>query len=192
MRRIALCVAALLLSACGQPHDTPDHEAAPTLACVRTATQPLAWSNPDAPDAVSVRAEGPTCKQAALFFVVRDAQGAPLWTHASTYAALSAGAASENLLPDVSETEMDAFLQNWARVTMQHANQLPEWRAGEAGPSAAGQPLHYVTTLQRDAYETLRHADAPTICYAAAVATTQCVAIDPQTRAPRAIASYGP
>lgn len=184
MRYFALLLPLVLL-ACGQ------QQAADQGGCALSATQLIAWSNSHAPDVVTARAEGPSCKQAAVTLIIRNAQGDPLWAFASTHYAMTAGdGAMPADAPDVTETAMTDFLANWADVTMQSSGELPEWREDE--PALRGETFSYHTDFEREAYEMLRGRDLPMACYAGGAETSQCLVIDPFSNAPALLVAYGP
>lgn len=191
MRLIALGLAALLLSACGQGTSKHATAAGSDSGCARSATRQVVWSSPGAPDTITARAEGPTCQQAVVLFVVRNAQGDPLWSFASTYYDMTTGGVAPENAPAVSGAEADRFLHGWANVTVQRSSQLPEWRAGAASPGVGDRPLTYSSPFPRETYEALRRRDLRMICYAAAVTATQCLVVDPSSNAPAMIAAYG-
>lgn len=192
MRSFALGFAALLLSACGQ-HTTGSSGpvGGASAGCASAATHRVIWTESDAPDTITVRAEGPTCLQAVVLFVARNAQGDPLWTFASTYYDMTAGGVAPADAPPVSREALDHFLQGWANVTAQRSSQLPEWRGGAATPGAGERPLTYSSPFARETYEALRQRDLRMICYAAAATATQCLIVDPSSNAPTMIAAYG-
>jgi hypothetical protein len=186
MRFALVGLAILALSACGQQRETAAGE------CSRTATHEVTWSNANAPDVITTRAEGPSCNQAVVTFVARNADGDALWAFASTYYDLTAGGAPPEGAPPVSNEEMDRFLAGWADVTLMRSGELPEWRADAETLSASVQTFSYDTPFDRETYEMLRARNLPMICYAAAVEGSQCLIIDPPTGAPIKIVAFGP
>lgn len=183
--RFAFVLAALALSACSQPTPSPTAQ-----GCVRSTSHDVVWTNEDAPDIITARSEGPTCAQAVVLFVARNAEGDPLWTFASTYYDLATGGVAPEDAPAVTEEQMDTFLAGWADVTEQRSAELPEWRAGDATLTAP--TFSYSTAFSRETYEAIRARDSRMICYAAAVEATQCLVIDPGSNAPAMIVAYGP
>ncbi len=184
MRCLVLILPFALL-ACGQ------QQSASRSGCAQSASHQITWSNPTAPDTVTARADGPSCKQAAVTFTIRDAQGDPLWAFASTHYAMTAGdGAMSGDAPDVPEASMAEFLANWADVTMQNSGELPEWRHGE--PTLRGETFSYHTDFEREAYEMLRSRDLPMACFAGGAETSQCLVIDPLSNAPALLVAYGP
>lgn len=189
MRSVLFLLAALALCACGQQSETATNT---TEGCVRSATHEVAWTNSDAPDVITTRSEGPSCAQAVVTFIARNAQGDALWAFASTYYDLTAGGIPPEGAPAVTNEQMDTFLAGWASVTESRSGDLPEWSAGAATLSASVQSMSYDTPFDRETYEMLRARNLPMICYAAAVEGTQCLIIDPPTNAPIMIVAYGP
>lgn len=187
MRRIAFAVL-LTLAACG-PREAREH--AGVEGCALSATHEIAWSADGAPDTVTARAEGPTCAQAFVTLTIRGAQGEPLWAYASTHYAMTAGdGALPADAPAVSNEAMSEFLRNWANIAVQHSNELPAWREGEAGPR--GETFGYHTDFPRDAYEMLRERNLTMACYASGAEAVECLVIDPFSHAPAKIVAYGP
>jgi hypothetical protein len=188
MRVTVLLFAALLLSACGQPRE----RAAPADGCAHVATHAVNWTNADAPDVITTTSAGPTCAQAVVTFVARNAQGDPLWAFASTYYDLTAGGVAPDGAPAVSSAEMDRFLAGWANVTEMRSGAMPQWREDAATLTESASTFAYDTPFDRETYEMLRARDLPMICYAAAAEATQCLIVDPASHAPAMMAAYGP
>lgn len=189
MRRMILSAAALFVCACGQQTRTAS---APAVeGCARSATHQVAWTNPDTPDTITVRAQGPSCKQAVVTFIARNAHGDPLWTFISTYHDMTTGGVAPEDAPAVSPEQVDRFLAGWANVTAQTSGRLPEWREGADNIGSNG-GLTYSTSFSRESYEAMRQRNLRMICYAAAVDATQCLVVDPSSNAPAMIVAYGP
>lgn len=186
--RILLLAAALTLGACS-PASTSEQSAS---ACTRVATHDVTWSSESSPDTITTRSDGPTCAQAVVTLVARNAAGDPLWTFASTYYDMTAGGIPPEGAPAVTNEQMDAFLTGWADVTLQRSGELPKWREGVATLSTSASTFSYDTPFERETYEMLRARDLQMICYAAAVEATQCLIIDPASHAPTMIVAYGP
>jgi hypothetical protein len=186
MRLAAIAAFALALAACSQPG--PQQAA----GCARAATHDAVWSRVDAPDVITAASHGPTCAQAVVTFIVRDAEGDPLWAFASTYYDMTAGGVPPEGAPPVTEAQMDTFLSGWADVTVSHTNTLPQWRDGVATLTESASTFAYETPYDRETYEALRARDLPMICYAAAVEATQCLIVDPASQAPAMMVAYGP
>ncbi len=186
MRFTLVLVAALALSACGERRQTA------ASGCARVATHEVAWTNPDSPDTITTRSDGPSCAQAVVTFVVRNAAGDALWAFASTYYDLTAGGMAPQNAPAVSAEEMDSFLAGWADVSETRSGDLPQWREDAATLTESATTFAYETPFDRETYEMLRARNLPTICYAAAVEATQCLIIDPASLSPAMIVAYGP
>jgi len=130
--------------------------------------------------------------QAVVTFVARNAAGDPLWAFASTYYDMTAGGAPPEGAPAVLVADVDRFLAGWADVTTQRSSELPEWREGVATLTESATTFAYDTPFDRETYEMLRARNLPMICYAAAVEASQCLIVDPASRAPAMIVAYGP
>lgn len=186
MRFILTLVTALALSACGERGEPA------TSGCARVAAHDVTWTNPEAPDTVTTRSDGPSCAQAVVTFVVRNAAGDALWAFASTYYDLTAGGMPPQNAPAVSAEAMDSFLAGWADVTETRSGDLPQWREDAATLTESATTFAYETPFDRETYEMLRARNLPAICYAAAVEATQCLIIDPASLSPTLIVAYGP
>jgi hypothetical protein len=185
--RALLLIAALALAGCGQQGATATAE-----GCARSATHEVAWTSAEARDVITTRSDGPSCSQAVVTFVARNAQGDALWAFASTYYDLTAGGTPPEGAPPVTAEQMDTFLAGWANVTEMRSSELPEWRADAETLSASAQTFSYDTPFDRETYQMLRARNLPMICYAAAVEGTQCLIIDPASHAPIMMVAYGP
>ena len=186
MRILVLSLAAMTLSACGQQQPSN------ASACARSATHSVLWTSADAPDVITTTADGPSCAQAVVTFVARNADGDPLWAFASTYYDLTAGGVPPEGAPDVTPAQVDAFLESWANVTVSTTGALPEWREGVATLTESATVFSYETPFEREVYQMMRARNATMICLAAAVEGTQCLVIDPASNAPTMIVAYGP
>jgi hypothetical protein len=185
--RMFTIAALALLAACGQPG-----QQRASAGCARTATHEVVWSQADTPDVITTGSQGPSCGQAVVTFIARNASGDALWAFADTYYNLRYGGAPPEGAPAVTEAEMDTFLAGWADVTSTTSNTLPEWREGAATLSESAQTFSYDTPFGREAYEMLRTRNLPMLCYQSAVEGTQCLIVDPPTNAPIMFVAYGP
>lgn len=188
MRRVLFVFAALALAACGQQQQT----ARSAGACARSATHQVTWSNAEAPDVITTSSNGPSCAQAVVTFVARNAAGDGLWAFASPYYDLTAGGSPPENAARVSNEDMDRFLQGWANVSEMRTGELPQWRADAATLTESATTFAYETPFDRETYERLRASNLPMICYASAVEATQCLIIDPASNAPAKMVAYGP
>lgn len=187
MRRFVIALAALALSACGQSGPTAEQQ-----GCARLATHDVVWTQAETPDVITTASQGPSCAQAVVTFVARNASGDPLWAFASTYYDMTAGGIPPEGTPPVTPEQMDTFLAGWADVSVSRSGSLPEWREGVATLTESATTFAYDTPFERETYEMLRARDLPMICYAAAVEATQCLIVDPASHAPTMIVAYGP
>ena len=188
MRLVLIVSVALALAACGQQRETANSNE----ACARSATHQVTWTNADAPDVITTRADGPSCAQAVVTFIARNAQGDALWAFASTYYDLTAGGVPPEGAPAVSIEEMDRFLAGWADVTEMRSSELPQWREDAATLTESATTFAYETPFDRETYEMLRSRNLPMICYASAAEATQCLIVDPASQTPTMMVAYGP
>ena len=187
--RILIFAAALALGACGE---SPSPETQVMNGCSVTARHDVSWTSAEATDVILTSSQGPSCAQAVVTFVARNAEGDPLWAFASTYYDMTAGGVPPEGAPDVSMEQMRTFLAGWADVTTQRSGELPEWREGVATLTESATTFAYDTPFDRETYEMLRARNLPMICYAAAVEASQCLIVDPASHAPTMIVAYGP
>jgi hypothetical protein len=184
IRFVAAGAFALLLAACQPP---PDRTQITADGCERTSTKQIEWSGADT---VTARTEGPSCAQAVATLTIRNGDGDPLWTFASTYYDMTIGGHNEDPAA-VSAQEVDRFLASWVDVTLNRSGELPEWREGAENLGEATEGLSYFTDLDRDTYEMLRGRNLPQLCFANSVVSSQCLVIDPASNAPIMIVGYG-
>jgi len=189
MRGTMLGAATLLLCACGQQIQTASAPA--PSGCARSATHQVIWTDPQAPDTITARSEGPSCVQAVVSLVARNAHGDPLWNFINTYHDMTTGGIATEDAPVVSPEQVDHFLADWANVTAQTSDRLPEWREGADNVGTNG-GLTYTTAFSRGSYEAMRQRNLRMICYAAGVEATQCLVLDPSSNSPAMIVAYGP
>ncbi len=184
--RFIVTLAVLALAACGQQQQTQSEQ-----GCARESAHEVAWTGED-PDVVTARSDGPSCAQAVVTLVVRNAGGDPLWAFASLYYDLTAGGVGPEGAQPVSDEQMDTFLAGWANVTVMRSGELPAWREGAASLTESVEGFSYSTPFERDTYEMLRARNLSVICYAAAAEASQCLIVDPASHAPTMIVAFGP
>ncbi|MEJ0059663.1 MAG: hypothetical protein WDM79_08895 [Terricaulis sp.] len=188
MRAIVFGLMALALAACGQKPEV----VAQGAGCALSAEHALRFSTDTADDVITARADGPTCDQAVVTLVVRNAEGDPLWAFASTYNDMVRGGAPVEGAEPVSSEAVQTFLTGWADFTTMRSGELPEWREDAESLSASVQELSYDTPFGREAYEMLRGRNLATICYAASMESSQCLIIDPMSQSTTMIVAFGP
>jgi hypothetical protein len=188
MRHFAFAFALLALGACGERQTS---STAAADGCAREAAHEVTWSDANAPDTVTARSFGPSCAQAVVLLVARNANGDALWQSSSTYHEMNGGGVPPIDATPVTDEDMDRFLRGWADVTVTTTNALPEWREGSATIGDEGALLSYDSSLARPGYEALRAQNLRVICYAVALETSNCLIIDPVSGAPIQIAASG-
>jgi hypothetical protein len=175
---------AALLSACGgrqQSAEAP--KSAPAAApanCDKVVRHPVAFTTPDAQDAVEARALGPDCARAALFIIVRRADGVPLYSWAAPY-----GWTSQRIQGDTPEARaaaIDQFLADWANVRVDTTASLPDWPQREnVFKDQLGAFLS--TPFEREQYLDIRRKAAPRLCFATGLDSGECIYYDAQNGA---------
>ncbi|MGE0045693.1 MAG: hypothetical protein AB7T08_08035, partial [Hyphomonadaceae bacterium] len=126
----------------------------------------IAFSNPDRPDVISARADGPACHQALLTLTLRDPEGRLLWHHSAPYQGLATMGLEEHRDTPVSREAIERFLAQWIEPRRQTANQAPEWPEGvtrlEDVDVGGGTSW---TRYERGDYEAARARNAPMLCF---------------------------
>ncbi len=154
MRAVLLCLA-LFAAACTRTE---------TERCDIEATHDLAFSGVAATDQVSARAEGPSCDKAIGVYVIRDADGFPLW---------SWSAPLSHRFGVVFEADgrehMQAFLQQWAQASLYTTQSAPAYDDLAPGQS----------TLDQLTYDDIRARDLPMLCHFSGTARQTCVFWEP-------------
>lgn len=189
MRTALFGILALSLAACGQQQT---ESASAENGCALSATHELNWSSDTQSDIVTATAHGPSCGQAIVTLVVRNAAGDPLWTLSRTYLDMVAGGGGPGAPPPVSDEEMQRFLDGWVDLSLGRSSELPAWTESAATLGDAVQGMSYATNFDRDTYEMLRASNLPQICYAAATEGSECLIIDPASHTPAMIVAFGP
>lgn len=137
--------------------------------CERQVERTVAFTGPDVKDTVIARALGDTCESAVVVWVLRDAAGKVLWTHAAPYVSLAQAADTASV------AEMGAFLDQWAAAPVDTTAASPAWGA-DAPPDAWGPTGH--SMFARETYETIRAAALPRLCVPTSRETYQCLFYD--------------
>jgi hypothetical protein len=116
---------------------------------------------------------GPNCARAVVTLVVRGGDGRVLWTDA---------AAAEHLMTFVdvkTRPQMARALREW--LTQSHVFKstadLPEWKEGADAPVSGEFPFYPELGIDRDAYEEIRAARQPVLCYVQGMESMACVAL---------------
>jgi hypothetical protein len=153
MIRLALLILAITIAAC-----------APQQRCDLTAVHEISFTNANASDSITARSFGESCDQAVILYVVRDGEGAPVWSWA--------GALAQRFGEIFSAEDRDAvqdFLARWVQANVTTTQSAPTWDALMAGQ----------TTLDQLTYEDIRARDLPMLCHFSATARETCVFWEP-------------
>jgi hypothetical protein len=185
MRALILGFFLVTLAACERLPDSTQG------SCARSVEADVVFSNPEEPDRVTARAEGPSCAEAAVTLTIRDATGKLLWVFSAPYRNLSGGEGVADRFQPTPE-EIDRFLASWADLTHQRSSALPVWPEGAAHLSGGDSGLSYDTDFGREAYEMLRARDLPEACFAIATEGSECIVMDPATSEAISIVRFGP
>jgi hypothetical protein len=158
MRTLVLAfaaMAALALGAC-----------APRTAarCNLEASHELAFTAADARDTVLAQAIGPSCDKAIGLYVIRAADGYPIWSWSAPLA---------HHFGDVFAAEdhehVQAFLDSWVEPQVSTTQSAPAWDA----------LVHGQTSLDRLTYEDIRARNLPMLCHFSGTARQTCVFWEP-------------
>lgn len=132
--------------------------------CDLTAVHELSFTSSTAPDTVTARSLGATCDQAVVLLVVRDSEGAPVWTWTGV---LTQRFGAEFLADD--RDALQDFLARWVQANVATTQAAPVWDDLMAGQ----------TTLDQLTYEDIRARDLPMLCHFSATAREACVFWEP-------------
>ncbi len=154
--RVLILGALLALAACAR--------LAVPSRCDLQATSELAFTATDAQDEVVAQSIGPSCDKAIGLYVVRAADGYPIWSWSAPLA---------HRFGDVFAAEdgehMDAFLNSWAHPRVLTTQSAPAWDA----------LVHGQTSLDRLTYEDIRARNLPMLCHFSGTARETCVFWEP-------------
>lgn len=153
MIRIALLALAVAVAACTSQE-----------RCDLTAVHEVSFTNTAAPDSITARSFGASCDQAVILYVVRDGEGAPVWSWTGTLAQRFGAIFSA----DDREAVRD-FLARWAQASVATTQTAPSWEVLSVGQ----------TTLDQLTYEDIRARDLPMLCHFSATGRETCVFWEP-------------
>lgn len=197
-RRFAPAFAlALVLAACSQqnaPQSAPAASAPAVAAaepegCDIVQTRTVALTSTEKPDTVEARALGPDCDHAVILLTVRAADGRALHAYADAQPWFEAEIDTSK---GITRAQMTTFLSEWATITPETAQRLPEWKAGRDVLQPEDAMGYYVSSpLDREVYTDLRKRNVPIACYAIGREGQKCIAFDPSTKAVLDIFSGG-
>jgi len=179
-----MAVALLSLGAAGAAHAAVT-AVIPGKACERIQVRRLAFSDPARPDALTVRATGPSCAAARIIVTVRDARGRTLWSESAFLGAVTDGRLPGEPAPDVTFESVIGAVETW--VSVETSSDAPAWppafpnlAAATAATPASDRTL-YDTRLSRARYEAIRAAREPMLCVPEGPESAHCIAKDPTT-----------
>lgn len=153
VRLFLLIVCAMMATSCARQ----------TGGCNLSAVHEFAFGNESA-DTITVQAIGSSCDKAIGLFVVRDAEGYPIW---------SWSAPLKHAFGDVFAAEdtehVQNFLDRWSQPTLATTSTAPAWTALTPGQ----------TTLDQLTYEDVRNRNLPMLCHFSGTARQTCVFWEP-------------
>lgn len=153
-----LITAALMLLATGCTRD------AETTRCDLEATHEVAFTADSAGDTVLAQSIGNGCDKVIGLFVVRTAEGYPVW---------SWSAPLSHRFGDVFAAEdrehVQTFLDAWAQAGVERTGAAPAWDGLSPGQ----------TTLDQLTYNDIRARDLPMLCHFSGTARQTCVFWEP-------------
>lgn len=155
MRRALLALAALALCACGR--------SAPARCDMEVARE-IAFTGAEAPESLVVQAIGPSCDKSVGLFVVRTADGYPVWSWSAPLSHRFGDVFAEG-----DAEHMQSFLDTWAQPDLSTTQSAPAW-----GALTQGQ-----TSLDRLTYEDVRARSLPMLCHFSGTGRQTCVFWEP-------------
>lgn len=154
MRALFFC-AMLALAAC---------ERQAPARCDLDATRELAFTAADARDTLVAQAVGPACDKVIGLYVVRTADGYPVWSWSAPLSHRFG-----DMFAEGDAEHMQSFLNTWAQPELATTQSAPAW-----GALTQGQ-----TGLDRLTYEDVRARDLPMLCHFSGTAQQTCVFWEP-------------
>jgi len=156
VRQLLAAALVVALMACTQAEDV--------ARCDLEATHDLAFTAADAEDTIVAQAIGPSCDKAIGLYVVRTADGYPIW---------SWSAPLTHAFGDVFEADgaehVQSFLDSWSQPVIETTQAAPAWETLTPGQ----------TTLDQLTYEDVRARDLPMLCHFSGTARQTCVFWEP-------------
>ena len=154
IRALLLC-AVLALGACGREAPAP---------CDLEIAREIAFTAADAHDTLLAQAIGPSCDKAVGLYVVRTADGYPVWSWSAPLSHRFGDVFAED-----DREHMQSFLDAWAQPQLSTTQSAPTWDALTQGQ----------TGLDRLTYEDVRARDLPMLCHFSGTGRQTCVFWEP-------------
>ena len=132
--------------------------------CDLEVERQIAFTAADAQDILVAQAIGPACDKVVGLYVVRTAEGYPVWSWSAPLSHRFGDAFAEG-----SSEQVEAFLNSWAQ---------PELSATQAAP-AWGALTQDQTGLDQLTYEDIRARNLPMLCHYSGTARQTCVFWEP-------------
>ena len=154
--RFLVVIAALIATAC-----VPRTEAA---RCDLSATHEVSFTAAGAQDVITAQTIGPSCDKAIGLYVIRDAEGFPIWSWSAPLA---------HRFGEVFEAEDTEHVQNFVDRWAQ-----PQISTTQAAP-AFGALAQGASTLDQLTYEDIRARDLPMLCHYSGTGTEVCIFWEP-------------
>lgn len=148
--------------------------ASPVLAADCNAVVDAPWTKGGPDVRIEAFTRGATCATAVAVFTVRGADGALMH-----YRAFDANFVL-GLAGRTDGADMEAALKDWTdqeRGPLSDTANLPEWKAGADAPEGGEFPFLPAEGIDRDAYEQIRAAKVPLLCFAQGTESLDCLAL---------------
>lgn len=142
--------------------------------CATTSSESISIDDHMIAEAVSI---GDECANAIVVAIVRDGEGAPIYTFASPVSGLFGfyDISTERQMADA----LDEFVGVTSMADPMTSSDLPEWVEGLDNPDANTEfPFYPVEWMTREDYELLRTKDVPVWCHVQGMESMKCVAFD--------------
>jgi hypothetical protein len=155
MMRALVLGAVLAVTACGR--EAP-------AGCDFEITRELAFTAADARDTLVAQAIGPSCDKLIGLYVLRTAEGYPVWSWSAPLSHRFGDVFAEG-----DAEQVQGFLGTWAQPDISTTQAAPAWDALTYGQ----------TTLDRLTYEDVRARNLPMLCHFSGTARQTCVFWEP-------------
>lgn len=155
MMRALILGATIALAACGR--------GAPARCDLEVARE-LAFTAPEAQDTLVAQTIGPSCDKVVALYVVRTAEGYPVWSWSAPLSHRFGDVFAEG-----DAEHMQNFLNSWAQPELSTTQAAPAWDV----------LTHGQTGLDRLTYDDVRARNLPMLCHFSATARQTCVFWEP-------------
>ena len=133
------------------------------------------------PFTVDAFSSGPDCSNAVVSLVIRSKTGKPEFWFSSPAADLAAFT-TINEKPIANSKAMKAALEQWiglaTKPILDGFDKLPDWKAGDAGPTQSEFPFRVNDAITRDDYIKWRKSKRALFCFVQGMESANCLIVN--------------